>query len=70
MIGWHDEHKQASLSPIEQLGMLDNDGAGLSQFVHGKALPPSVTSDYTAIFHIKSLEVYRLCSTSCQLAAC
>lgn len=57
MIGWHDEHQQASLSSIEQLDMLDNDAAGLSQFMYGKAFPPSITSDYTAIFHIKSLEV-------------
>ena len=68
MIGWQDEHKLAGLSPIEQLQMLDTDPAGLSQFIYGKALPPSIISDYTAIFHIKSLEVHKSCLASYQAA--
>lgn len=47
----------AKLSSLQQLEVLNGDAESMINLVYGVALPPSITTDYTAIFHVKSLDV-------------
>ena len=45
------------METVEKLNVIAGDVEAMSEFVYARALPPSATSDYTAIFHVNALDV-------------